>query len=251
MARVFIAGNWKMNGLRADIAEAEALKASFSGNGRVEAVVCPPPTLLMAFADRLRGSGIALGGQDCHVQEKGAFTGDVSAAMLKDAGADWVILGHSERRNGHGETSMETRAKAQAALRGGLHVILCVGETLGEREAGLAEAVCLRQLRDSLPQEATAENTVMAYEPVWAIGTGRVASPSEYEGIHAALRSSLPGRGWRIVYGGSVTPANAPALLASPHVDGLLVGSASLKASSFLSILAAADHAAQQKGAGG
>ncbi len=194
-----------------------------------------------------------IGAQDCHARDSGAFTGDLSAALLKDAGAAAIIVGHSERRGGHGETSHEVRAKASAVLKAGLPVIICLGETKGEREAGRAPAVCTRQLTDSLPAESTPENTVIAYEPVWAIGTGLQATTDDITAIHAVLRAELGKRegtgtqAWRILYGGSVSPANAAGIFESREVDGVLVGGASLKAASFLAIISAGAQALERR----
>jgi triosephosphate isomerase len=239
-----VAGNWKMNGLRESLAElgliAKAVAAG--GAGRAEAVICPPATLLMAAAEVCRGTPVALGGQDCHTEERGAFTGDVSAAMLKDAGAAYVIVGHSERRGRHGETSALVCAKAKAALSAGLKPIICVGETRAEREAGQADAVVGGQIEGSVPAGAPPGNLVIAYEPVWAIGTGVTPAPQQVAAMHGFIRERLgalfPGQGTRvrILYGGSVTPENAAELLAAEHVDGALVGGASLKAVSFMQI---------------
>jgi triosephosphate isomerase len=208
-------------------------------------MICPPATLLAQMAWALRGSPVLLGAQDCHAQAAGAFTGDVSAEMLADAGARAVIVGHSERRALHGELDREVRAKAQAAHRAGLTAIVCVGETAGERAAGLTEEVVRRQLAGSLPDAATAANTVIAYEPVWAIGTGLTPTAADVARVHAAIRAALTqrfggeGSGMRILYGGSVKPANAKELLGIKDVNGALVGGASLKATDFLGIVAA------------
>ncbi|MBX6322241.1 MAG: triose-phosphate isomerase [Rhodospirillaceae bacterium] len=235
-----VAGNWKMNGLREDgsaLARALAQRARQSAL-RCEVAVCPPATLLEAVGRVLAGSGIALGAQDCHTERSGAFTGDVSAVMLADAGCRYVILGHSERRAGHGETDELVRAKAAAAHAAGLVAIVCIGETEAERQAGQTLAVVGRQLAGSLPPGASAANTVIAYEPVWAIGTGRTPTPADVREVHAHLRTLLRGRvadgeRVRILYGGSVKPENAASLLAIEDVDGALVGGASLKADDF------------------
>ncbi len=256
LPEVIVAGNWKMNGLRADLDEIGAVRAGTVPACRAGVWIFPPATLIQAAASLVSGPGwtkIAIGAQDCHAKDSGAFTGDLSAPMLKDAGASAVIVGHSERRSGHGETSRDVRAKATAALKSGLHVIVCLGETRGEREAGLAPAVCTRQLTDSLPAESTPENTVVAYEPVWAIGTGLQATTPDITAIHAMLRAELGKRAgtgtlrWRILYGGSVSPANAAQVFESSEVDGVLVGGASLKASSFLAIIAAAMQAMERR----
>lgn len=239
--RPLVAGNWKMNGLAADgLALARSLAAV--PEGAAELLVCPPATLLAPVASVLSGSRIALGGQDCHAEEAGAHTGDISAAMLVDAGCSHVIAGHSERRAGHGESDAIVRAKAGAAHRAGLVAIVCVGETAEERDAGRAEAVVAASLLGSLPEGARPENTVVAYEPVWAIGTGRTPTVDEVIAVHAALRAALGerGAGTRILYGGSVKPDNASALLAPYDVDGALVGGASLSATDFLAIAGAA-----------
>lgn len=249
-----VAGNWKMNGLRADLAQVEAVRAGLPTPLAVDVLICPPATLLSAAANAAAGSPAGIGAQDCHSAGSGAFTGDLSAGMLKDAGASAVILGHSERRSLHGETSRLVREKAKAALGAGLKAIVCIGETAGERAMGLAISVASRQLRESLPEESSAENTIIAYEPVWAIGTGVVPSSAEIHEMHAALRGLLrqrfgDGDACRILYGGSVTPANAASIFAIDEVDGALVGGASLKASSFLDIIAAANRAAEQRSA--
>jgi len=242
-----VAGNWKMNGLRASAAEFDAI-ISGAGNlaGRVNLMVCPPATLVAAFAERAQGSKVAIGGQDCHAESSGAFTGDISAEMLADAGAQAVIVGHSERRTLHGETDAEVRAKALAAWRADLLAIVCIGETETERKAGQTLEVLGRQLDGSLPDGSTGENLVVAYEPVWAIGTGQTPTPSDVAEAHGFIRRRLADRhgkaiaeAVRLLYGGSVKPANAAELMAVPDVDGALVGGASLKAADFLGIAAA------------
>ncbi len=235
--RKLIAGNWKMNGLRAEATALAGALAGLARSGRTgcDLLVCPPATVLIPVADILAGSGIALGGQDCHAAEKGAYTGDVSAEMLKDAGCSHVILGHSERRHGHGESDAAIRPKVAAAWRAGLVAILCIGETRAEREAGRALAVVSAQLAGSLPEGAAAERLVVAYEPVWAIGTGLTPTLADIAEIHAGIRALLP-RGTRILYGGSVNPKNAGEILALADVDGGLVGGASLKAEDFWAI---------------
>ncbi len=235
--RKLIAGNWKMNGLRAEATALAGALAGLAHSGRTgcDLLVCPPATVLIPVADILAGSGIALGGQDCHAAEKGAYTGDVSAEMLKDAGCSHVILGHSERRHGHGESDAAIRPKVAAAWRAGLVAILCIGETRAEREAGRALAVVSAQLAGSLPEGAAAERLVVAYEPVWAIGTGLTPTLADIAEIHAGIRALLP-RGTRILYGGSVNPKNAGEILALADVDGGLVGGASLKAEDFWAI---------------
>jgi len=243
-----IAGNWKMNGLTASLAEARSVRDELAKAGfapGVEAMICPPALLVAQLAEEAKGSRLAVGGQDCHVGVSGAHTGDISAQMLKDAGASAVIVGHSERRADHGERDSDVRAKAQAAHKAGLLAIVCVGETAGERRAGLTLQVVERQLKGSLPDDATAANTVVAYEPVWAIGTGLTASPKDVAEVHAALRKALvarygeAGAGMRLLYGGSVKPDNAAELMQVPDVNGALVGGASLKAKDFLAIIAA------------
>jgi triosephosphate isomerase len=236
--RKLVAGNWKMNGLRADgIALASELArrmqaASATERLACDLLVCPPATLLTAVGEALAGSGIALGGQDCHPAPKGAFTGDISAEMLADAGCSHVILGHSERRHGHGETDALIREKITAAQRVGLVGILCVGETQAQREAGHAVAVVAGQLAGSIPDSVTPDGLVIAYEPVWAIGTGLSATLADIEEMHAAIRARLKPE-TRILYGGSVNPTNARAILGLADVDGALCGGASLDADSF------------------
>lgn len=228
-----VAGNWKMNGLRADgIGLARAIAARAMGALRCDLLVCPPATLLAAVADAIAGSSVMLGGQDCHPEPSGAFTGDISAEMLRDAGCSHVILGHSERRHGHGESDSVVRSKVAAAWRAGLIAILCVGETRAEREAGRALDTVASQLVGSLPDGADAGRLIVAYEPVWAIGTGLTATMADIADMHAAIRSRIP-RGTRILYGGSVNPGNAGDILALAEVDGVLVGGASLKADDF------------------
>lgn len=246
--RVLIAGNWKMNGLRSSKGELRAVVAGIDRAlaGAADVLVCPPATLLAAFAADVAGSPIMLGGQDCHFNASGAHTGDISAEMLKDAGAVAVIVGHSERRADHGEGDAVVNAKVKAAWRAGLLPVVCVGETLAERDAGEAAAVVSRQTRQSIPEGATAANLVVAYEPVWAIGTGRTPTPEDVAQVHATIRAVLDerfgaeGPGIRILYGGSVKPDNAAGLLAIANVDGALVGGASLKAADFLAIARAA-----------
>ncbi|MBW8269115.1 triose-phosphate isomerase [Caldovatus aquaticus] len=243
--RPLIAGNWKMHGLRADgLALARAVAEGARGLD-AELVVCPPATLIAAVAEALAGTPVAVGGQDCHAREKGPHTGDISAPMLADAGARYVIVGHSERRAGHGETDAMVRAKAAAAFAAGLVPIVCVGESEAERLAGQAEAVVTRQLAGSLPEGFAARGGVVAYEPVWAIGTGRTPTEADIAAMHGAIRAHLArtapeGAGVRLLYGGSVKPGNARAILAQPDVDGALVGGASLVAADFLAIAAAA-----------
>jgi triosephosphate isomerase (TIM) len=243
--RPLIAGNWKMNGLRGATAELLKIIAGARDlNAATDILVCPPATLIAGFAALARGTGIAIGAQDCHVEAAGAFTGDLSAEMLADAGASAVIVGHSERRSFHHETDAVIRAKALAARRAGLLAVVCVGETRPEREAGHTIAVVRGQLEGSLPDGATAENIAVAYEPVWAIGTGLTPSVGDIARAHGFIRRELGTRyegaapGIRILYGGSVKPGNAGELLAVENVDGALVGGASLKAEELLAIAA-------------
>jgi triosephosphate isomerase len=235
-----------MNGLKAQLAEAQAVREGLGDAAvAVDVMICPPATLLAQLAWALKGSGIQLGGQDCHTEKSGAFTGDIAAEMLADAGVSAVIVGHSERRSAHGELDRMVRAKAVAAHRAGLIAIVCVGETAGERAAGLTDEVVRRQLEGSLPEGATAANTVVAYEPVWAIGTGLTPTLADVAHVHANIRKYLTGRfagegaRMRILYGGSVKPSNAGAILALRDVDGALVGGASLTATDFLGIISA------------
>jgi triosephosphate isomerase (TIM) len=235
-----VAGNWKMNGLRADglaLARgiAERRRAAGGAGSACELLVCPPATLLAAVREILAGSGIALGGQDCHAMAKGAFTGDISAEMLTDAGCTHVILGHSERRHGHGETDTAVRAKMAAAARAGLAAVLCVGESREQREAGKAAEIVAAQLAGSMPAGAMPEALVVAYEPVWAIGTGLTATTDDIAAMHAEIRARIPA-GTRILYGGSVNPGNAAQILGLDEVDGALVGGASLNADDFWAI---------------
>ncbi len=240
--RPLIAGNWKMNGLSASAAELDAMIAGAPGVAKVDLLICPPATLVGAFAARARAGRVAIGAQDCHARASGAHTGDLSAEMFKDAGASHIIVGHSERRADHGETDAAVRAKAEAVWRVGLVAIVCVGETRAERDAGKTLGVIGTQLAGSLPDGATAGNLVVAYEPVWAIGTGLTPTAADVAEVHAFIRATLEkrfdaaGAGVRILYGGSVKPSNAAELMAVPHVNGALVGGASLKASDFLAI---------------
>ncbi|MEQ8934717.1 MAG: triose-phosphate isomerase [Amphiplicatus sp.] len=232
-----IAGNWKMNGLARSVGEVDRLLDLLgrSAPEEVDVLVCPPATLLAAAAIRLDGTGVFAGGQDCHAAANGAHTGDISAEMLKDAGASFVIVGHSERRADHGENDAEVKAKAEAALRAGLTPIICVGETRDEREAGKAEAIVGAQLGGSLPGEG---EFVVAYEPVWAIGTGLTPTTEEIAAMHGFIRNKVGGS-VRILYGGSVKPANAAEILAIADVNGALVGGACLKAEDFHAIIRA------------
>ena len=238
------AGNWKMNGTRASLAEVAALLAAHPAPA-CEMLLCPPATLIAQMADAARGSALLVGAQDCHAKPQGAHTGDISVAMLKDAGATHVILGHSERRTDHGETDELVRAKAEAAVDAGLVAIVCIGETEAEHDAGKTLAVIGSQIDGSIPGGATAANLVVAYEPVWAIGTGRTPTLAEIAEVHSFLRGRLRGligdeaEGVRILYGGSVKPSNAGDIFAVPHVDGALVGGASLKAADFGAIITA------------
>src|ERR1700735_685729 len=242
--RPLIAGNWKMNGLRSSMAEFEAMLAGASKVAdKADLLVCPPATLTAAFADKARGSkALAIGGQDCHPKASGAHTGDISAEMLADAGASAVIVGHSERRADHGESDALVRQKAEAAWRAGLTAIVCVGETQHQRDAGQTLEICRGQLAGSLPDAARAGNLVVAYEPVWAIGTGLTPTVGDVEQIHSFIRGVLTvrfndeGKRIRILYGGSVKPSNAAELMAVANVNGALIGGASLKASDFLAI---------------
>jgi triosephosphate isomerase len=245
--RKLIAGNWKMNGQRAD---GLALARDIAGKARAakggpEILVCPPATLIAVVAEAVQGSPVLLGGQDCHARASGAHTGDIAAPMLADLGCRYVIVGHSERRTDHGETSAIVRAKAEAALAAGLAAIVCIGETLAQRDGGQTLQVIKDQLAGSVPAGASASNTVIAYEPVWAIGTGRTATAAQVAEVHGLIRKELGGRmqeadGVRILYGGSVKASNAAELLAVPDVDGALVGGASLKADEFMAIAVAA-----------
>jgi triosephosphate isomerase len=233
-----------MNGLRESLVEAAAIceAVAAGGAGKAEVVVCPPATLLMAAAQICTGSRVGVGGQNCHAEASGAFTGDISAEMLKDAGASYVILGHSERRAGHNETDKIVRAKAKSALRAGLAAIICVGETRAEREAGAAFAIVGVQLAGSIPENSPPGQIVIAYEPVWAIGTGLTPTPGDIAEMHCFIRvrvnQHLPGQGAsvRILYGGSVRPDNAAELLPVEDVDGALVGGASLSSAEFMAI---------------
>jgi triosephosphate isomerase len=241
--RPLIAGNWKMNGLKASQGEFEAMLAGAPEvAAKADLLVCPPATLIAAFADKAQGSTVAVGAQDCHPKPSGAHTGDISAEMLTDAGASAIIVGHSERRADHGESDALVRQKAEAAWRAGLTAIVCIGETQQQRDAGQTIDVCRGQLNGSLPDGARAENLVVAYEPVWAIGTGLTPTVGDIEQIHAFIRELLiarfkgEGARIRILYGGSVKPSNAKELMAVANVNGALVGGASLKAGDFLAI---------------
>jgi triosephosphate isomerase (TIM) len=242
--RPLVAGNWKMNGLKSSIAELEKVIAAASAyTGKVDLMVCPPAPLVAQFAERAKGSPVTIGAQDCHAEVSGAFTGDVAAEMYKDAGAVAIIVGHSERRTYHKETDAEVRAKALAAWRAGLIAIVCVGETKDERVGGKTLEVVGRQVEGSLPDGTTPANLVVAYEPVWAIGTGLTPTTADVAEAHGFIRSQVAKRfgqaiadGLRIQYGGSVKPSNAKELMHVSDVDGALVGGASLKATDFLGI---------------
>jgi triosephosphate isomerase len=245
--RPLVAGNWKMNGLLASLAEIVAMGEAYDAvlKRRAELIVCPPATLIAPAREIAARAGIGLGGQDCHPAPGGAHTGDISAEMLKDAGASYVILGHSERRADHGETDALVAAKTVAALRAGLTPIVCVGETRAEREAGDALEIVGRQIENSLPADAPG-TIVVAYEPVWAIGTGLTPTPADVAEMHAFARARIEARlsggksrNVRILYGGSVKPANACELLSVENVDGALVGGASLTARDFMAIASA------------
>ncbi|MDD9877975.1 MAG: triose-phosphate isomerase [Magnetovibrio sp.] len=251
MARkTLIAGNWKMNGLKKDakalaggLARKMAALRKKGGRANFEMLICPPFPLLGLAAEAVKGSGIRVGAQDCHAEASGAHTGDTSAQLIKNAGASYAIVGHSERRTDHAETDREIKAKAEAALAAGLKVIVCIGETLKERKAGQTLNVNRKQLRGSLPAGATAANTVIAYEPVWAIGTGQVATPEQAQEVHAAIRKALKSKlgpaeagKMRILYGGSMKPGNADELLSQPDIDGGLIGGASLTVKDFWGI---------------
>jgi triosephosphate isomerase len=240
--RPLIAGNWKMNGLKASQHDLAEIVAGVSGvRNKIDVMVCPPATLIMLFV-ATSGGAVAIGGQDCRPEPSGAFTGDISAEMLADLGADAVIVGHSERRALHNESDAEVRRKAEAAWRAGLLAILCIGETRDERAAGRTLAVVGTQLEGSVPDGATARNLVIAYEPIWAIGTGLTPTPADVAEVHGFIRERLTarfpaaGQGIRILYGGSVKPSNAGELMAVANVDGALVGGASLKPEEFLAI---------------
>jgi triosephosphate isomerase (TIM) len=244
--RPLVAGNWKMNGLAGSLAEIDAMRraADAGESGEAELLVCPPATLIALAASRIGGGALRLGAQDCAPEPSGAFTGDISAPMLKDAGASYVIVGHSERRTLHHETDALVRAKAEAALKAGLTPIVCVGETHAERDAGQQAAVVVRQLRGSLPPKASSETVVVAYEPIWAIGTGVTPTPKDIAAVHNGIRALLADMFGplcakiRLLYGGSVKPSNCQELLTLDNVDGALVGGASLKAAEFLAIAA-------------
>jgi triosephosphate isomerase len=241
--RPLIAGNWKMNGLKSALGEFEAMIAGAGAlAGKADLLVCPPATLITGFADKALGSKLAIGAQDCHPKASGAHTGDLSAEMLADAGASAIIVGHSERRADHGETDVMVRQKTEAVWRAGLTAIVCIGETQHQRDAGQTLDICRGQLNVSLPDKARADNLVVAYEPVWAIGTGLTPTTGDVEHIHRFIRELLrarfsgEGARIRILYGGSVKPSNARELMGLANVNGALVGGASLKAADFLAI---------------
>jgi triosephosphate isomerase len=247
--RSLVAGNWKMHGLADSLAQLASLKAALAASAPpCEVLVCPPATLIARAADLVKGA-FALGGQDCHAKASGAFTGDVSAEMLKDAGASYVIVGHSERRQVHGERDGDVAAKAQAAWRAGLTAIICIGETEAQRQAGDHNHICGGQIDGSVPAAATAANTVIAYEPVWAIGTGKTPTADDIVAMHAHVRACLVrrlgegARQMRILYGGSVKADNADQILNLPEVNGALVGGASLKSEDFQRIIASVNPA--------
>ena len=246
--RPLVAGNWKMNGLVSGLNEAAKVADRMTEavfKAATDVMICPPATLVLPLAARAHTSKLIVGAQDCHAKASGAHTGDISAEMLKDAGARAVIVGHSERRADHGEADAVVRAKCEAAHRAGLIAIVCVGETAAERQAGKALDVVRRQLADSLPEGCKASTTVIAYEPVWAIGTGLTPTPADVAQVHAVLRAEMArrfgaeGQSMRLLYGGSVKASNARELMSVANVDGALVGGASLKADDFLGIIAA------------
>jgi triosephosphate isomerase len=242
--RPLVAGNWKMNGLAASLPELMAISGGYSAalKAKADFLICPPATLIREASVQVAGTGVLIGGQDCHGKASGAHTGDISAEMLKDVGASYVIVGHSERRADHSESDAVVRAKAEAGLRVGLVIIVCVGERKEQREAGKAVAVVREQLAGSIPDAATAATLVVAYEPVWAIGTGLTPTKADVADMHKAIRETLSqrfgaeGQNTRILYGGSVKPENARDLIIQPDVDGALIGGASLQAKDFLGI---------------
>lgn len=260
-----IVGNWKMNGLGKDVSYLKRLIEKLEDSEKqrpkqvdalvealVEAMICPPATLIDKFADSADGSPLKIGAQNSHVAKKGAHTGDISAHMLKEAGAEAVIIGHSERRNDYAEEDKQVQHKANAAHRAGLWAIICVGETLKERDAGDTLQHIAKQLRESFPSKFTPDNTVIAYEPIWAIGTGLTPTMAEIEKVHAYIRKKLrtryddKGKAVRILYGGSVNPANARDILSVENVNGALVGGASLKADDFYQIISSAEEVAKE-----
>lgn len=246
MTRTLIAGNWKMNGLMAALGEIESVaNAVGDGKARVDVLLCVPATLIASAAEKAAGSSLQIGGETCHTAQSGAHTGDISAQMLKDAGASYVIVGHSERRADHGESDANVKAQAEAALSEDLTPIICIGESLEEREAGETLARITSQLEGSVPSDAEATRIVIAYEPIWAIGTGKVASVEQIGEVHTAIREWLlkrlgeTGKATPILYGGSMKPGNAAEILAVDNVNGGLIGGASLKADDFLAIYSA------------
>ncbi len=246
MRRKLAAGNWKMNGTAASLAELETLKAALPDTAAPDVVICPPATLLFRAVQAAENSGIAIGAQDCHMQPKGAFTGDISAGMIADTGATHVIVGHSERRDAHAETNADVRSKAEAAWAAGLTAIICIGEALEDREAMNTLDIISDQLAGSLPDAASAANTVIAYEPIWAIGTGKVPTLAQIVEVHDFIRATLitrfgaeAGDAFPLLYGGSVKPENAATIFEAENVDGALVGGASLKAADFAPIITA------------
>ncbi|MHA6261583.1 triose-phosphate isomerase [Arenibacterium sp. CAU 1754] len=250
MRQKLAAGNWKMNGTGTQLSELSAL-IEMQDKPTSQILICPPATLVSRAADLAKGTPVLIGGQDCHSNSNGAHTGDISAEMLADAGATFVILGHSERREDHGERDEDVRAKARAAIATGLTAIICVGETLSEREAANTLDIIAGQLSGSIPDLVTGENLVIAYEPIWAIGTGKVPTLEQIGEVHDFIRARLErrfgagvARSVRLLYGGSVKPDNAADIFAVPNVDGALVGGASLKAADFGPIIAALDASA-------
>ncbi|MBY0612532.1 MAG: triose-phosphate isomerase [Beijerinckiaceae bacterium] len=246
-ARKLVAGNWKMNGLSSSLEELRRMvDETKRGAIKADLLICPPATLIQSFVKASAGSALLIGAQDCHVNSSGAHTGNISAEMIADLGATHIIVGHSERRTDHAESDELVRAKAKAVARAGLAAIICVGETEAERDAGRALDVVTTQIEGSIPEDADATRLVIAYEPVWAIGTGRTPSIDDVRQVHAAIRAALVTRfgdaahAIRILYGGSVKPSNAAELLHVDNVDGALVGGASLKADDFLAIAEAA-----------
>lgn len=244
LIKPLVAGNWKMNGTTSMLREPRLLAGMMRGvKIKCDILVCPPATLLRRVKAVMKGSKVKVGGQDCHAASSGAHTGDVSAEMLKDAGATYVLVGHSERRTNHKETDATVQAKAQAAHRVGLMAVICVGETLDERKGGKTLDVLTTQLKGSIPEGTTAANAIIAYEPVWAIGSGLTPSTAEVAEAHTHIRTELSkimgpeGPKTRILYGGSVKPGNAVELLGAANVNGALVGGASLKASDFIGII--------------
>ena len=245
MPRKIAAGNWKMNGTAAALAELDKLADALPDPAPV-VLICPPAPLLFRATEAVHAKGIAIGAQDCHANPSGAFTGDISAEMVADTGAEYVIVGHSERREAHGERNRDIRAKAKSAWDAGLTAIICIGESDADRDADNTLDIILGQLSGSVPNDATADNTVVAYEPIWAIGTGRVPTLAQIIEVHDFIRAQLvrrfgaeAGNGISLLYGGSVKPDNAQTIFEAKNVDGALVGGASLKAADFGPIIAA------------